>query len=109
MIDRQFCDMLAYRLCDAFKYAGDNNLSAFWCDGILLPENVSVSGKRTVVMKAFIDKSGQTAYRMTLKLGNKALSRYTRGLRIEECIPDEGFDSWVWVDTINEEIEVQLN
>ncbi len=109
MIDQQFCAILEYRLSDAFKYARDSNLKAFWCDGILLQENVSVSGQRTVIMKAFIDKSGQTPYRMTLKLGNKAFSRYTRGLRIEECIPDEGFDSWVWIDTVNEEIEVQFN
>jgi len=109
MIDRQFCDILEYRLCDAFKYADDSNLRAFWCDGILLPENISVSGKRTVIMKAFIDKSGQTAYRMVLKLGNKAFSRYTRGLSIDECIPDTGFDAWVSIDTVREEIEIQLH
>ena len=109
MIDQQFCAILEYRLSDAFKYARDSNLKAFWCDGILLPENVSVSGQRTVIMKAFIDKSGQTPYRMILKLGNKAFSRYTRGLSIEECIPDTDFDTWVRIDTVREEIEIQLH
>lgn len=108
MIDRQFCELLEYRLTAAFKSAGDDTLHSFWCDGILPPENGAVNGKRSIVLEAFVGQSGQTPYRLILHLGNKAISRSARQLSLDMCIPDTAFDNWIRIDILRAELEVQL-
>ena len=60
-------------------------------------------------MQAFIGKDGQTVYSLTLKFGNKALSRYARNLNMVECIPQTDFDNWLKIDILKKEIEIQLD
>jgi len=114
MIDRDFCDFLEYELCRAFENSDKENIKGFWCDGVLLTETADsysvkyVNDNRKVKLKAFIGKDGQTEYGMVLKFGNKALSRFTRGLDIKECIPRQFNDNWFDIDLKNNMIEIQL-
>ena len=115
MLDRHFCEALEYKLCEALENFDDENLKGFWCDGVLMSESDNyysqkfVNDNRQVKMQAFVGKDGQTAYGLTLKFGNKALSRYARNLDIVECIPQTNVENWFKIDTAKKEIEVQLD
>lgn len=92
MLDQDFCNFLEYRIGAAFENSAREPIRQFWCDGVLLPpleadySIKTVNDKRLVVMSAFIGITGQDKYELTLKFGKKALSRYTRGLDVSECV-----------------------
>jgi len=46
----------------------------------------SINNTRHVVATAYLGKTGQDKYRLVIKFGRKALSRYSRNLDIKECI-----------------------
>ena len=114
MIDREFCTFLEYEICTALEYSDNDQLKGFWCDGVLLDQPDSyyspkfVNDNRYVILKAFIGKTGQTEYELTLKFGNKALSRYLRNLDIKECVPNPAKQNWFDIDTKRKQIEIQL-
>ena len=115
MIDKEFCEYLEYEICKAFEYSHNEELRGFWCDGVLTdqPEGYYsqkfVNDNRVVKLKAFISKDGQTEYELTLKFGNKALSRYARNADIKECVPNLGKQNWFDIDTKRNKIEIQLD
>lgn len=115
MIDQEFCDFLEQAVSDALQQLDNDKTKGFWCDGILpsQPEihysTKYVNDNREVQFKAFIGKDGQTEYAMILKFGSKSLSRYTRDLTIQECIPGPDKENWVIIDIDNKIIEVQLD
>lgn len=115
MLDQDFCEYLEYEICKAFKHSDNDQIKGFWCDGILLNETDSsdshkfVNDHKQVMLKAFIGKDGQTEYELTLKFGNKALSRYARNLDIKECIPDLDKQNWFTIDIEQKKIELQLD
>ena len=92
LINQDFCNYLEYQLNDVFQHLDNVETKGFWCDGILLSEPDDhyskdfVSKYRQVKLKAFVGKTGQTEYTLTLKFGRKALSRYARGLEVNTCI-----------------------
>ncbi|PVD49336.1 hypothetical protein DC498_25555 [Terrimonas sp.] len=114
MLDQDFCETLEYKICEALESIRDEKVKGFWCDGILLsePDNYYsqkfINDNRQTKLKAYVGKDGQGVYSLTLKFGNKALSRYTRNLDIAECIPQTDFDKWFSIDIIKQEIEIQL-
>ena len=115
MLDQIFCEILEYRLCDAFEDFTDEGLKGFWCDGVLLSEDGKeysqkhVNDNRQVKMQAFVGKDGQTVYDLTLIFGIKALSRYARNLDIVECIPETESQKWLKIDISKKVIEVLLD
>lgn len=115
MLDQDFCDYLEYEICKAIELSGNNEIKGFWCDGVLLDHPDSnysqkfVIDNRQVILKAFIGKDGQTEYELTLKFGNKALSRYARNLDIKECVPNPDKQNWFDIDTKRNKIEIQLD
>jgi hypothetical protein len=115
MLDQDFCEYLEYEICKAFEHSGNDQIKGFWCDGIVLsqPDNFYsqkfVNDNRQVLLKAFIDKSGQTEYELTLKFGNQALSRYARNLDIKECVPTPDKLNWFIIDTKSHKIEILLD
>lgn len=115
MLDQDFCDILEYRISDALENISDEDVKGFWCDGVLLSEldnyysQKFINDNRQVKMKAHVGKDGQTVYSLTLKFGNKSLSRYARSLDIVECIPQTDFENWFKIDTSKKEIEIQLD
>jgi hypothetical protein len=115
IIDQEFCEFLEYEICKAFEHSDNDQIKGFWCDGILLNQPGSsyspkyVNDNRQVKLKAFIGKDGQTEYELTLKFGDKALSRYTRDLDIKECVPSPDKQNWFDIDTKRNKIEIQLD
>ena len=115
MLDQDFCKFLEYEISKAFEHSENDQIKAFWCDGVLLnqPDNnysqKFVNDNRQVILKAFIGKDGQSAYELTLKFGKKALSRYARNLDIKECIPNPAKQNWFDIDTKDNKIEIQLD
>ncbi len=115
MINRDFCEFLEYEICKAFEHSDNEEINGFWCDGVLTNQPDShysqkfVNDNRQVILKAFIGKDGQTVYELTLKFGNKALSRYARNLDIKECVPNPDKQNWFDIDIERHKIEIQLN
>ena len=115
MLDQDFCEFLEYEICKAFGHSKDEQVTGFWCDGIVLnqPDNTyskkSVNDNRQVKLKAFIGMDGQTEYELTLKFGKKALSRFARNLDITECVPNSDKPNWFVVDIKRNKIEIQLD
>ena len=114
MLTESFCDILEYHLTKSFKMSKDVSIKSFWCDGILLPSNENeyslktVNDKRYVLMTAFAGNDGQEQYTLKLNFGNKALSKYARGLDLKGSLPDYDNPDWLVVDKKNKIIKVQL-
>jgi len=115
MLDNDFCTTLEHLLNNAFARSHKKELAGLLCDGILLPtfENEyskkAINDKREVTMVAYIGYDGQDKYLLTLKFGNKALSKYARGLPVENCIPvNEGAEE-IDIDTERKIITIKLN
>ena len=112
MLDQGFCEYLEYEICKAFELSENELIKGFWCDGVLLNQTYSqkvINDNRQIVLKAFIGKEGQTEYELTLKFGNKALSRFARNLDIKECVPNSDKLNWFTIDTKRNKIEIQLD
>lgn len=115
MLDQDFCEILEYKISLALENLGDEKVKGFWCDGVLLSEpdkyysQKFINENRQVKMRAYIGKDGQGDYSLTLKFGNKALSKSARNLDISECIPQSDFEKWFNIDTSKQEIEIQLD
>lgn len=117
MLDQAFCEYLEWRVIGSaleILSKTDERLKGFWCDGILLFDieneylKKQINDKRSVVMKAFSGKTGQEEYELTLLFGRKALSRYSRDLRLEGCVPDAEISDWLEVDPIKKKIVLRL-
>lgn len=115
IIDQDFCEFLEYEICKAFEHSDNNEVKGFWCDGVLTdqPDNYYsqkfVNDNREVKLKAFIGKDGQTEYELTLKFGNKSLSRYASNLDIKECVPNANKQNWFEIDSKRNKIDIQLD
>jgi hypothetical protein len=114
MLDQDFCDFLEYEITKVLSNSEDERIRNFWCDGVLLPvsENEyskkSINDKRHVIMTVFTGQTGQDEYELTLRFGSKALSRYARDLRLEECVQNPENNSWLDIDPTNKKMVVQL-
>ena len=114
MLDQDFCELLEYKVCEALKSIDDDKAKDLWCDGVLLLEDEehlqkTIQNKRQATLKAYVGKDGQDEYILTLHFGRKALSRYTKQLNINECIPQTDFKKWFNIDTLQHTIEIQLD
>lgn len=115
MLDQDFCSFLEYKISSVFENTNDVNTKSFWCDGVLLSEPEKyysqkfVNDNRQVKLKAFVGKSGQTEYELTLKFGNKALSKYARNTDIQGCIPNTAIEKWFLIDIEKRKIEIYLD
>ena len=114
--NEEFCTRLEYRICHELEKSTDPELKGFWCDGVswFPTENQltkkHVNDKRKIETKAWIGKTGQTEYKATIHFGQKALSKYAKGLDLTETIPELESDSeWIEIDIQNKTIEIKLN
>ena len=112
--DENFRTELEYHLSRTFENSDEPELRGFWCDGVNEPEITAhlnkkfVNDNRQIVTTAWIGTDGQGTYQLTIKLGNKALSRYARGLNLNECLPSSSSTDWLTVDLEQQTIELQL-
>jgi hypothetical protein len=115
ILDQDFCEFLEYEICKALEHSDNDQIKGFWCEGVLLnqPDNSYsqkfVNDNKQILLKAFIGIDGQTEYELTLKFGNKALSRFARNLDIKECVPRPDKQNWFDIDTKQNKIEIQLD
>jgi len=121
MFDEEFCGRLEYAISGALTKSTDIDWRRCWCDGILLPDNETdytpeqILRTKEVVTKAWIDERrtkeeqrGQFLYDMKLNFGDNSLDKLKNGKRIEDCIPDNGADSWITLDRQSRTIDIQL-
>lgn len=103
--NEEFCTRLEYRICHELKKSTDPVLKGFWCDGISwLPNEKQltkkhVNNKRKIETKAWIGRTGQTEFKAIINFGQKALSKYAKGMDLTDCIPDLEFQAeWIEID-----------
>lgn len=112
--DEDFCLYLEYYISDIFHDSERPEIRTFWCDGILMPDNDTLSkkyvnDKRRIQTDAWIGlKREQWLFRMTLHLGKYSLRRYARELDLKDCIPALDSLDWITVDFDNKTIDLQL-
>lgn len=113
--NEKFCSHLEYHLGQTFEISDRQDLSGFWCDGISwspTPDNQltkkSVKDTRQIVTTAWIGKDGQDEYEMTIRFGQSALSRYSKGAEMVDCIPGSGSVDWINIEPENKRIEIRL-
>lgn len=115
MIDQDFCDFLEYKISEVLTVLNKIETKGFWCDGVCLNNDLTfysqkyINDKKQTNLKAFVGEDGQSEYKLTLKFGNKALSKYVRNLEIKSSIPTSIESRWFKIDTESKEIEIQLN
>lgn len=115
MLDNKFCEFLEYEISKAFTNSTNDKVKYFWCDGILLPtfgneySKKFVNDNRQIVLTAFTGLTGQEKYELTLKFGNKALSKYARNLDISECVPNSENNNWFDIDIERKKFSIQLD
>ncbi len=57
---------------------------------------------------AWIGKTGQDEYQMTIQFGKYSLRRYAKGTNLIDCIPSEESMGWIDIDIENKKIQVRL-
>jgi hypothetical protein len=65
-IDSNFLLKLEYHLSKAFQDSPDDNVKYFWCDGILIEEDIhtksTIEAEKQIIAKAWIGNDGQDIY-----------------------------------------------
>ena len=86
-----FCGTLEHHLCHAFQNCDDNAFNRLWCDGVEVPDmaNQPTQKPGSVFTMAWFGPTGQDRYKMTIKLGGRAIANCREGLGLEDCLPDE--------------------
>jgi hypothetical protein len=112
-VDSDFLLKLEYHLSKSFKYSPDDNVKHFWCDGILIEENIYIEStielEKQIIAKAWIGFNGQDIYKMVIKLGERSFERYLAGTDASDCMPDANTWSWFSIQPDAKIIEVRLN
>jgi hypothetical protein len=110
--NQQFCSALEYHLSKMLSHSPDEELRRLWCDGVsheaLNKSKKFVNDTGKIITKAWIGKNGQQEYELTMHFGNKAQSRFSRNLSLEECLPPEDAAGWIKIDVENKTVELQL-
>ncbi|MCE3229318.1 MAG: hypothetical protein K0S32_3869 [Bacteroidetes bacterium] len=110
--DQDFCSFLEYEIGKALEKSEDKIISSVWCDGIshvsLDKSKKLVNQFRKLTTLAWLGKNGQDEYQMTVRFGDKALSRYMRDLDLKMCAPSVESSDWIEIDVEKKTIVVQL-
>jgi hypothetical protein len=110
--NQDFCTDLEFHLCLTFENSHDDRLNGFRCDGVshepLVKSKKSINDNRQLVTKAWIGKTGQDEYEMTIHFGKYSLRRFAKGTSLADTLPSNQSMHWVKIDTDNRTIEIQL-
>lgn len=107
--NRDFFDILEYRLCDAFKHAEQPEIKSLWCDGIggASLSEMMINGN-VMETTAWIGKDGQGKYEAKIILGKRALDQFRNEQELIDCIPSATSTGWFKIDVENLKIEIEL-
>jgi len=114
MITNDFCTKLERRIQKALYEHPDKHIYSITTDGIVFdPSDISLSKKfvndnRYAILRMYALIGGSAIYNLILLFGNKAASRYARGLDLLPYVPDLLNDSNMSVDLEKREIVVRL-
>jgi hypothetical protein len=105
-----FCRTLEHHLCRAFENCDDKKYRWLGCDGVDVPDmaNQPTQKPGSVFTMAWFGATGQDRYKMTIKLGGRAIENCRKGLGLEDCLPDKDSLDWVTLDLENREIVLRL-
>ncbi len=113
--NQEFCDTLEFHLCRTFENSDREEWAGIWCDGIssrpLVDSQItkkSVNDTRRIETQAWLGKTGQDNYKMTVNFGKYSLRRYASGKGMLDCIPSESTHDWIIIDFENSTIEITL-
>jgi hypothetical protein len=114
--NEEFCLHLEGHLCDTFRNSEREDLKGFWCDGVAawFPEpdiqyaKKYVNDHRKFVTTAWIGKTGQDEYEVTVQFGKYSLRRYAKGRSLIDCLPSDETMDWIDIDTMKKTIELRL-
>lgn len=110
--NQDFCTDLESLLCRTFENSGDDRLIGFWCDGVNhdppVKSKKSVNDTRQLVTTAWIGKTGQDEYKMTIHFGKYSLQCFAKGTDLTDTLPSDQSMDWVDIDPDNRTIEIQL-
>ena len=114
MFTTDSCTLLEYKICEVLKSHHNKALNYCWCNGVLMPDALYLSKKyindnRQIETSAFIGQNGQDKYRLTIKLGSKALSKIARGLSIDTCLPETNPENWFNMDIDSKTVTLWLS
>lgn len=114
MIDENFYELLEQKIGDALENSDNEEARHFWCDGVLPGfeheyAKKYVNDNRKILMTAYLGKTGQDLYQLTLHFGPRALSRYARGLDISPCMPESHSRNWFEIDIPKRNIWIHLD
>lgn len=114
--NERFCLHLEYLLVEKFKELNTEETKGFWCDGIswnpkdkqqLSKKNVN--DKKRIETIAWLGKSGQEQYFLTIELGKDSLKRYSKGSCLIDCIPDTNPKHWMEINTESKKMKIKMN
>lgn len=114
MIDRNFCEQLEYKICEAFSQLVNESTKGYWCDGVLESESENlytskfINDNRKIQLKAFIGKDGQDEYELILHFGLNSLSKVARHLEFIDTFPIDNIDKKFNINIEQRKIEIQL-
>jgi len=114
MITHDFCTKLERYIQRGLYAHPDKRLNTITTDGIVFDAtDISlrkkfVNDNRYSVVRMYAISGGCEIYDLILLFGNKATSRYARGLHLMHCIPAEFNDENMAVDKEKREIVVGL-
>ncbi|HOY13888.1 MAG TPA: hypothetical protein PLY70_12145 [Saprospiraceae bacterium] len=108
--NNDFCATLEYHLGVTFEKSSREEFRGFWCDGIMHRRIAKklINDTRLIETTAWLGKEGQDEYTMTIKLGEKALSRFAKGTSMIDCIPDSVGMDWIEIDKEKFWIQIHL-
>ena len=116
IVNQQFLDSLEIAISRALWQAKDRSWRAYWCDGILEPENnelvTDATGVKGILTIAILPKGqyDEAEYRFSLYiwLGVNSERCYNNGKTLETCIPDNDTEGWIYLDIPGRRMEVEL-
>ena len=110
-----FFSYLEYHLGRTFRNSDRIDLKGFWCDGIsgnIMPDSqlskASLQESKKIETIAWLGKTGQDEYLMTIKLGDNSLHRCMIGEDLIPTIPSEKSMDWITVYPDKRIIEINL-
>lgn len=111
--NQEFCTHLEYRL--NFGELEDERVQGFWCDGIdYLPIEMRSLAKsvlrvnQEIKTKAWIGKSGQEIYEMTIRFGKESVENYLQNQSLIDCISKNSCKEWLKIEPEKKKVEIKL-
>lgn len=100
--NQDFCTDLEFHLCRAFENYHDDRLKGFWCDGVshepLVKSKKTVNDNRKLMTKAWIGKTGQDEYEMTVRFRKYSLGRFLKGTSLADTLLSDQSMDWINID-----------